>query len=82
MPIADTSVTKKRILLDGNLASMPNPPNGCPFETRFPRKLGKVSQQSRPPVADVSDEHNIAGRIPLSELEKVESVIQIGEAAA
>ena len=81
VPIADTSVTKKRILLEGNLPSVMNPPKGCPFETRCPRKLGKICEEERPPVLDVSDEHKIACHIPLAELEKVEPVIQIGAAA-
>ena len=81
VPIADTSVTKKRILLEGNLPSALDPPKGCPFETRCPRKLGKICEQERPPVLEVSDEHKIACHIPLTELEKVEPVIQMGEVA-
>ena len=81
VPIADTSVTKKRILLEGNLPSVLDPPKGCPFETRCPRKLGKICEEERPPVVTVSEEHKIACHIPLEELKKVEPVIQIGDAA-
>ncbi len=81
VPIADTSVTKKRIVLEGNLPSVLKPPRGCPFETRCPRKLGEICERERPPVHDISGEHKIACHIPLAELEKVEPVIQIKEAA-
>jgi peptide/nickel transport system ATP-binding protein len=34
VPIADTRVTKKRIVLEGDIPSAMNPPPGCPFQTR------------------------------------------------
>src|SRR3546814_2008250 len=33
VPIADTSVTKTRIILEGNLPSVTNPPSGCVFRS-------------------------------------------------
>ncbi|MBE9556875.1 MAG: ABC transporter ATP-binding protein, partial [Proteobacteria bacterium] len=38
VPIADTSIVKKHIVLDGDIPSAMNPPPGCPFQTRCPRK--------------------------------------------
>ncbi|MEO0678973.1 MAG: ABC transporter ATP-binding protein [Pseudomonadota bacterium] len=38
VPIADTSVKKKHIVLEGDIPSAMNPPSGCPFQTRCPRK--------------------------------------------
>ena len=81
VPIADTSVTKKRILLEGNLPSVLNPPTGCPFETRCPRKVGRICEEERPPVIEIGAEHRIACHIPLEELAKAEPVIQVGKAA-
>src|SRR6056300_741650 len=34
VPIADTSVEKQHIVLDGDIPSAMNPPSGCPFQTR------------------------------------------------
>ncbi|MEM8850782.1 MAG: ABC transporter ATP-binding protein, partial [Pseudomonadota bacterium] len=34
VPIADTSVEKKHIVLEGDIPSAMNPPSGCPFQTR------------------------------------------------
>ena len=34
IPIADTSVNKKHIVLEGDIPSAVNPPSGCPFQTR------------------------------------------------
>ena len=34
MPIADTSIVKQHIVLEGDIPSAINPPPGCPFQTR------------------------------------------------
>jgi peptide/nickel transport system ATP-binding protein len=79
VPIADTSVKKKRIILEGSLPSVLNPPKGCPFCTRCHRKLGKICETEVPPVHEVSPTHKIACHIPLEELKKVEPVIVLAE---
>ncbi|MFT6452351.1 MAG: peptide/nickel transport system ATP-binding protein [Halocynthiibacter sp.] len=38
VPIADTSITKEQIVLEGDIPSAMNPPSGCPFQTRCPMK--------------------------------------------
>ena len=85
VPIADPEVTKREIVLEGNLPSVLNPPKGCPFSTRCPRKVGKICDDERPPVQMASDTHAIACHIPLEELQQVEPVIVVphgGRAAA
>ncbi len=79
VPIADPEVTKREILLEGNLPSVLNPPKGCPFVTRCPRKVGKICEDERPPVQMASDGHAIACHISLDELRDVEPVIQVPE---
>ena len=77
VPIADPEVSKREIVLEGNLPSVMNPPKGCPFETRCPRKIGQICEETRPPVQSVSIDHMIACHIPLDELRKVDPVIQM-----
>ena len=77
VPIADPEVTKRRIVLTGNLPSPLNPPKGCPFSTRCPRTLGKLCDEEAPPVHFADDRHAIACHISLEELRKVEPVISI-----
>ena len=79
VPIADPDINKREIVLEGNLPSVLDPPPGCPFETRCPRKLGAICQEHRPPVQRISCDHTIACHIPLEELRKVEPVIQLSE---
>jgi peptide/nickel transport system ATP-binding protein len=75
VPIADTSIKKKRIILEGNLPSVIDPPKGCPFNTRCPRKVGKICETEIPPFAEASPGHIISCHIPMEELRKVEPVI-------
>ncbi|MFQ5935503.1 MAG: dipeptide ABC transporter ATP-binding protein [Acidiferrobacterales bacterium] len=77
VPIADPEVTKREIVLEGNLPSVIDPPKGCPFATRCPRKLGKVCDEERPPVQTASEGHLIACHISLDELRKVQPVINV-----
>ncbi len=77
VPIADPEVSKREIVLEGNLPSVLDPPKGCPFETRCPRKIGTICEEERPPVQLDSDSHQIACHIPLDELRQVEPVIEV-----
>ena len=52
IPIADTSVEKKHIVLEGDIPSAVNPPPGCPFQTRCPRKLGTICEEQEPPIRE------------------------------
>ncbi|MEM8588427.1 MAG: ABC transporter ATP-binding protein [Pseudomonadota bacterium] len=76
VPIADTSVEKKNIVLEGPLPSVLDPPKGCPFNTRCPRKLGAICETERPAVHKTVNGHAIACHIPLAELESYEPVIK------
>ena len=77
VPIADPEVTKREIVLEGNLPSVMNPPKGCPFCTRCPRKIGRICEDERPPVQMDGEGHAIACHIPLEELRQVEPVIHV-----
>ncbi len=55
------------IRLSGPLPSPANPPGGCPFHTRCPRKIGPICEQVAPSWQNVGDGHWIACHIPLHE---------------
>ena len=77
VPIADPEVTKREIVLEGNLPSAMNPPKGCPFCTRCHRKIGDICDNEIPPEQVVTDKHVIKCHIPLEELKKVAPVIHV-----
>ncbi len=81
VPIADTSIEKKRIILEGNLPSVMDPPKGCPFNTRCPSKLGDICETEEPPQIEDRPGHFIACHIPIEELRKAKPVIQLARQA-
>lgn len=82
VPIADTSVDQARIVLEGNLPSPLNPPKGCPFSTRCPRRLGEICDNEPPPVHRSESGHEIRCHIPLEELRTIPPVIRQAPAVA
>ena len=78
VPIADTSVQKKHIVLDGEIPSAMNPPSGCPFQTRCPRKgavPGNLCDTEVPPMRTLADGHQVKCHLPQEELDAMEPVI-------
>ncbi|MCY4245277.1 MAG: ABC transporter ATP-binding protein [Gammaproteobacteria bacterium] len=82
VPIADTSVNKKHIVLTGELPSAVNPPSGCPFQTRCPRKIGEICETEMPPVKDMGNGHKIACHLDAETFGKMEPVITLAERKA
>ncbi|MGQ0485179.1 MAG: dipeptide ABC transporter ATP-binding protein [Hyphomicrobiales bacterium] len=78
VPIADTSVKKKHIVLKGELPSPMNPPPGCPFQTRCPRKIGSICETELPPLQELAPGHKILCHLPTAELRMMEPVIATG----
>ena len=77
VPIADPEVTKREIVLEGNLPSAMDPPKGCPFCTRCHRRIGEICDNEMPPEREVVDRHVIKCHISIEELKKVEPVIHV-----
>ncbi|MEZ5666749.1 MAG: ABC transporter ATP-binding protein [Alphaproteobacteria bacterium] len=76
-PVADTHVDKRRIILEGALPSPLDPPKGCPFASRCPRKIGAVCDTTPPPVQEAAAGHRIACHIPLDDLRAVAPVFTV-----
>lgn len=67
LPEPDPAIRKKRIHLEGSVPSAINPPKGCRFHTRCPRKIGEICE-TLPPPASGDGEHVIFCHIPFQEL--------------
>ncbi len=76
VPIADPEVEKREIVLEGSPPSALDPPKGCPFVTRCPRRLGEICERERPPLQMASATHAIACHIPLAELAAIAPVMR------
>jgi len=68
VPVPDPTVKRSPIHLEGPVPSALNPPQGCRFHTRCPRKVGRICEEEEPPVQVAGGGHTIACHIPLDEL--------------
>ncbi len=81
VPIPDPDAEQKEIRLSGNVPSALNPPSGCRFHTRCPRRQemlpddGRICETEVPPWRASEKGHRILCHIPIEDLEKVEPVI-------
>ncbi|PZV35472.1 ABC transporter ATP-binding protein [Mesorhizobium kowhaii] len=64
-----------RIRLDGEIPSATNPPSGCVFHTRCPRKIGAICEQQEPPLAEAQPGHSIRCHIPYAELARLQKEV-------
>jgi peptide/nickel transport system ATP-binding protein len=59
---------RPRIRLEGEIPSAAEPPTGCVFHTRCPRKIGPICEQEEPPLEEVERGHLMRCHIPIEEL--------------
>ncbi|WP_256749860.1 ABC transporter ATP-binding protein [Mesorhizobium sp. Mes31] len=64
-----------RIRLDGEIPSATNPPSGCVFHTRCPRKIGAICEQQEPPLSEAQPGHSIRCHIPYAELARLQKAV-------
>ncbi|MBU2944011.1 ABC transporter ATP-binding protein [Shimia thalassica] len=80
VPIADTSIEKQHIVLDGDIPSAMNPPPGCPFQTRCRWKSevpGGLCEKEVPPVRVLDGDHQVKCHLADDILARMEPVIKI-----
>ncbi|MCU4654569.1 ABC transporter ATP-binding protein [Roseibacterium sp. SDUM158016] len=78
VPIADTSVKKQHIVLEGDIPSAMNPPPGCPFQTRCRWKKdvpGNLCETEIPPMRTLAEGHQIKCHLAADILDRMEPVI-------
>ncbi|RYG92192.1 ABC transporter ATP-binding protein [Loktanella sp. IMCC34160] len=80
VPIADTKVQKKHIVLEGDIPSAMNPPPGCPFQTRCRWKskvAGGLCDKEVPPVQTLDNGHQIKCHLSAADFAEMEPVIKV-----
>jgi peptide/nickel transport system ATP-binding protein len=58
----------ERIRLAGEVPSAVNPPSGCVFHTRCPRKIGAICEQQEPPLHRIDSHHAIRCHLSVDQL--------------
>jgi peptide/nickel transport system ATP-binding protein len=71
VPNLDRSATS-RIRLEGEIPSAVNPPSGCVFHTRCPRKIGVICETQEPPLAQADPGHVIRCHYSYEELARLQ----------
>ena len=80
VPIADTRIQRKRIVLDGDIPSAVNPPSGCPFQTRcgYNQEAGTDRCETEvPPVRNLENGHQIKCHLAEDILARMDPVIAL-----
>jgi peptide/nickel transport system ATP-binding protein len=82
VPIPDPSIEQSHIRLEGSVPSPVNPPSGCRFHTRCPRRAllpdgGAICEQEVPPWREVGAEHRIHCHIPLEQLRALAPAVKM-----
>ena len=80
VPIADTSIEKEHIVLEGDIPSAMNPPSGCPFQTRCRWKDkvgGGLCERDVPPIRTMANEHQLKCHLDHSVLDEMTPVIKL-----
>jgi len=78
VPIADTSVAKRDIVLEGDIPSAMNPPSGCPFQTRCHWKSevpGNLCETEVPPARALAEGHKVKCHLSDAQFAKMAPVI-------
>jgi peptide/nickel transport system ATP-binding protein len=68
VPIPDARLRGRAIRLHGALPSPKDPPQGCPFHTRCPHKLGAICEREPPPRQEFGGGHWLSCHIPSADL--------------
>lgn len=80
VPIADTRVRKRSIVLEGGIPSAMDPPPGCPFQTRCrwkSRVPGNLCETQVPPMVRMAAGHDVKCHLSAEEFASMEPVIEI-----
>ena len=80
VPVADTSIEKKHIVLEGDIPSAMNPPVGCPFQTRCGWKSevpDGLCETKVPDIQTLAGGHQIKCHLAEDILARMDAVIKI-----
>ena len=71
--------TSRRVPLTGEIPSAVNPPDGCVFHTRCPRRIGPICDTEEPALVTRSDGHAIRCHLDLAQMGRAEAEMAAAE---
>ncbi|WP_231186569.1 ABC transporter ATP-binding protein [Haladaptatus sp. DYF46] len=81
VPHANPGKKTDRILLEGSVPSPINPPSGCPFQTRCPKKIGDICERTEPELEEKEggSDHQISCHLSVEEMSERRSFAETAE---
>jgi peptide/nickel transport system ATP-binding protein len=78
VPHPDPGRKTDRILLEGAVPSPLDPPSGCPFQTRCPKKIGDVCERDVPELEPKAgrDGHRISCHLSVEEMSERDAFVE------
>jgi peptide/nickel transport system ATP-binding protein len=67
----------KRIRLEGEIPEPSNPPSGCVFQTRCPRKIGEICETVEPELEEAEPGWFKRCHIPVEELREMQAAVPV-----
>ncbi|WP_158055571.1 dipeptide ABC transporter ATP-binding protein [Halorussus halophilus] len=83
VPHPDPDRDAERIFLEGAVPSPLNPPSGCPFQTRCPKKIGDVCETDEPKLEEKQADtgHHISCHLSVEEMSERDFATEETQAA-
>ncbi|SDN31315.1 peptide/nickel transport system ATP-binding protein [Halogranum gelatinilyticum] len=83
VPHADPTRTSERIFLEGSVPSPIDPPSGCAFQTRCPKKIGEECETVEPDLEEkeAGSGHYLSCHLSVEEMSDSESRTQSAQSA-
>ena len=76
-PALEAGIEVRRVRLSGAVPSRIGRLDGCPFESRCPRRMGAICRQAPPPETRLGDRHLVACHLDAAALGRVPPIWQV-----
>ena len=81
-PALEAGIEVRRVRLSGAVPSRIGPLDGCPFESRCPRRIGAICRQAPPPEVRLGEGHRIACHLDAAALGRIPSIWRVKDGAS
>ena len=81
-PALEAGIEVRRVRLSGAVPSRVGPLDGCPFESRCPRRIGAICRQAPPPEVRLGEDHRIACHLDAAALGRIPSIWRVKDGAS
>ena len=81
-PALEAGIEVRRVRLSGAVPSRVGPLDGCPFESRCPRRIGAICRQAPPPEVRLGEDHRISCHLDAAALGRMPPIWRVKDGAS